>query len=225
LVTYYKVLVDGKSCHGGNMTWSLPVQQEDGSWLPGDEMRVEGKLSICEHGLHLTTEPDKWWKLRCRYYEAEITGEAGLTEADKTVVSACRLLREVPVPDYLQRCEALIDEIEGIKWFSQIGPIDPAWKLFTKPTYAAARDAAWDAARAAAWDAARGAAYGAAYDAARDAARDAALLIGMQGVCVDLPIEQKHRDYAKACMEVWRRGYGLLCDVDGVLYVYGVKED
>ena len=195
------------------MTWSLPVQQEDGSWLPGDEMRVEGKLSICEHGLHLTTEPDQWWKLRCRYYEAEITGEAGQTGADKTVVSACRLLREVPVPDYLQRCEALIDEIEGIKWFSQIGPIDPAWKLFTKPTYAAAYAAACDAARAA------------AYAASRDAAYDAALLIGMQGVCVDLPIEQKHRDQAEACMEVWRRGYGLLCDVDGVLYVYGVKED
>jgi len=23
-------------------------------------------------------------------------------------------------------------------------------------------------------------------------------------------------------MDVWRRGWGLLCDVDGVLYVYGV---
>ena len=27
-MTYYKVLVDGKSCHGGDMGWSLPTRDE-----------------------------------------------------------------------------------------------------------------------------------------------------------------------------------------------------
>ena len=45
------------------------------------------------------------------------------------------------------------------------------------------------------------------------------------GICADLPIDQKHRDHVQARMEVWRRGYGVCCDVDGVLYVYGIKEE
>ena len=30
----------------------------------------------------------------------------------------------------------------------------------------------------------------------------------------------KHLKHTKARWEVWQKGYGLLCDVDGVLYVY-----
>lgn len=261
----YKVLIDGKSCHGGDMEWSLPVQQDDGTWTPGEVMSVEGKLSLCEHGLHLTTDPDGWWRVGCRYYEAEITGSKGETDGDKCVVSACRLLREVPIPDYLQRCGALIDEVKGIKWFSQKGPIDPAWRAFTAPTWDsawasardsawdsarasaldsaldsawasardaarasawdAARDSAWESARASAWDAALASALASAWESARDAAQDAALYVVTTGVCADLPIDQKHRDHVQTRMDVWRRGYGVYCDVDGVLYVYGIKKE
>lgn len=52
-----------------------------------------------------------------------------------------------------------------------------------------------------------------------DAARDAALWARML-ICSGLPLAQRHIEHARARMEVWRRGYGLLCDVDGVLYVY-----
>jgi hypothetical protein len=34
----------------------------------------------------------------------------------------------------------------------------------------------------------------------------------------------KHRRHMQARMEVWKKGYGLLCDVDGVLYCYGVNK-
>jgi hypothetical protein len=97
--------------------------------------------------------------------------------------------------------------------------------------------AAWAAAWVAAWTAACDAALVAGRDAARDVAGDAALVAARDAagdarlwsqvlVCDGLPLAQRHIDHARARMDVWRRGYGLLCDVDGVLYVYaGLKGD
>jgi len=84
----------------------------------------------------------------------------------------------------------------------------------------AARDAAWDAARDAAWVAAWVAAGVAARVAAGDAARDAAVFVR---ILLCPKIELKHRHHVEARMDVWRQGYGLRCDVNGKLYVYGVK--
>jgi hypothetical protein len=39
-------------------------------------------------------------------------------------------------------------------------------------------------------------------------------------ICLYLKIEYKHLLHINARMQVWRKGYGLLCDVNGVLYVY-----
>jgi hypothetical protein len=90
--------------------------------------------------------------------------------------------------------------------------------------WAAARDAAWaaawDAAGDAAWAAAMAAAGDAAWAAARDAAGDAALYVLACGICADLPLADAHRQHAAARWRVWWSGYGLACDVQGVLYVY-----
>ena len=45
-------------------------------------------------------------------------------------------------------------------------------------------------------------------------------------VCQHLPIKdkKKHFAHAKARMRVWQKGYALLYDVNGVLYVYSNKE-
>jgi len=94
--------------------------------------------------------------------------------------------------------------IQATQWFKAVEPPDPAWRMFD--TWAAARDAAWAAAR----DAARAAAGDAAWDAA---------LLSRCLVVSDL-IDPKHLAHARARWDVWRRGYGLLCDVDGVMYVY-----
>jgi len=100
---------------------------------------------------------------------------------------------------------------------------DAAWDAARGATRGAAWDAAWDAAWGAARDAARGATRGAAWDAAWDAAwgvaRGAACFCSLF-VCMDLDINFKHFEHMNKRMEVWRKGYGLLCDVDGVLYVY-----
>ena len=34
---------------------------------------------------------------------------------------------------------------------------------------------------------------------------------------------KKHIDHANARWEVWQKGYALLCDVQGVLYVYAAE--
>ena len=97
-------------------------------------------------------------------------------------------------------------------------PWDAAW--------AAGGAAAWDAAWAAAWDAAWDAAWaagGAAAGAAWAAARDAALYVETKHIVADLPIDQKHVDHAKKRWEVWEKGYALLCDINGVLYVYAAQ--
>ena len=54
------------------------------------------------------------------------------------------------------------------------------------------------------------------------AARDAALIARMI-VCKGLPMKTKHLRHVNARMDVWRKGYCLLCDVNGTLYVYAKK--
>lgn len=91
-VKYYKVLVNGRSCHGGYMIWSLPTNDQPGEWHS-----VDGDIVLCERGLHVTTNPAHWWKDGCIVYEAEIDGEIGgrNDEKCKIVVPKVRLIREV----------------------------------------------------------------------------------------------------------------------------------
>lgn len=68
----------------------------------------------------------------------------------------------------------------------------------------------------------------AAWNAARDAAEDARLYCFVKIVkSLHAKIAVKHIQHAEDRMDVWRRGFGLLCDVNGKLYVYAVgkKED
>jgi hypothetical protein len=88
---FFKVLVDGKSCHGGSFSWSLPNGQ------PGEWHGHTGALRICQSGFHLTSDPIRWWKPDSKVFEAEIDGDVGSSPAedDKVCVRKCRLLREV----------------------------------------------------------------------------------------------------------------------------------
>ena len=115
--------------------------------------------------------------------------------------------------------------------------LDAAWNAALDAERAAARDAAWNAARAAAEAAARDAAGAAARAAALDAAWNAAgaaagdaawdaRLYAYVRFCIAMnaKLDPKHIKHAEARMDVWRAGYGLRCDVNGKLYVYGVKK-
>ena len=98
LPTLYKVIIpDGSPCHGGNPSfrWPLPVMQEDGSFEPGAWAEVDGEIVICERGLHLTSEPARWWLPDAQCYVAEYAAdEQPLHEGgDKYCGSRARLLR------------------------------------------------------------------------------------------------------------------------------------
>jgi hypothetical protein len=257
----YKVLVDGQSCHGGSMQWSLPTKAGR-KWTPGEWMQVGGKLAMCSQGIHLTRKPENWLKVGCEIYHAEADPAPELWDGDKCCVSAARLLRPARKPAYWQRVEEFVGSLPKARYFQPDGQPEPAWRLFEADSWAAARAATWaaagdaakaaawaaaraatwaaagDAARAAAWAAARAATWAAAWDAAwaaaraaawaaaGDAARDAAgdaELLGCTLVCDGLPLDQKHINHAKARWRVWEKGYALLCDVDGVLYVYAAR--
>lgn len=135
----------------------------------------------------------------------------------------------------IERLPKLIAEIKAIPYFSMNSPPNPEWKMHYGKTWNAAgntaKDAAVDATRNAAgnaaWTAARDAARIAARDAARNAAGDAAWDTALWALIQIMPtgakIDQKHIAHINARMEVWRKGYGLMCDVGGILYCYGIK--
>jgi hypothetical protein len=248
----FKVLIDGKSCHGGDMKWSLPKKVK-GKWVAGEWQTYEGDVKICEKGLHLTKERFNWYKWGCTAYEAEAK-DIVTWENDKCVAKSVRLIKEVPHPKWWTDCEGWIATLKNIAWLKPDGKPKKEWLLFETrvaagvaagvaarvaagvAARAAAGDAAWVAAgvaaRAAAWDAAGDAAWVAARAAAGDAARaaagvaaraaawDAALYSRGIFICDGLKLAEKHKTHIKKRMEVWKKGYGLLCDVGGKLYCY-----
>jgi hypothetical protein len=127
--------------------------------------------------------------------------------------------------------DKFLASIPKTKFFKPDGHPIKSWKIFYGKTWAAARAAAWAAARDDAWDAAgdaagaaaRAAAWAAARDAAWDAAWDASLVARII-ICKGLKLDAKHIRYAKARWNVWLKGYGLYCDINGVLYVYAKEQ-
>jgi hypothetical protein len=94
-------------------------------------------------------------------------------------------------------------EIKTIKWLRQHWTPLKLWNISEGKNLAAAGAAARDAAGA----------------AARDAGLKAQSII-----CTGLKIEPKHIKHINERWDVWKRGYALLCDVNGKLFVYAVKK-
>ena len=196
----FKILVNGKSCHGGNLKWSLPIKK-NGKWIAGKWHKVDGDLRICEKGIHLTTKRFNWYKWGCSVYEAEAKDIISW-EDDKCVAREVRLLKEVKHPKWWTDCEDWVKTLKDIAWMKPDGKPKKEWKLFKT------RDAAWDATRDAAWN------------AAWNAAGDAALYSRGIFTCSGLKLAEKHKIHIRKRMEVWQKCYGLLCDIGGVLYCY-----
>lgn len=110
-----------------------------------------------------------------------------------------------PMAGDVQGMRGFLAELKAIQWMQPDGSLrdgEDGIRLYKM------RDAAWDAARDAAWN------------AARDAARDAAWTVGVMYLCAGLEIGEKHIEDAQKRMDVWRHGYGVVCNVDGELYCY-----
>jgi hypothetical protein len=202
-------------------------------YTTGATLRVIGAPNdgaSCGVGLHFSVAakdaigyggfPGALWRVES---DGPILGQ----DATKYRVASLRVVSSARKPQWVRDVERVISEIGDVLWFAPQGPPDQAWKHYERRTAAraAARAAAGAVAGAAAWAAARDAAWDAAGAAAgavaRAAAWDAALRSRL--ACVsDLSYSNKpkHTAHVEARWEVWRRGYGLVADVHGVLYTY-----
>ena len=87
----YKVLKNGKSCHGGQQDWPLPTPAGPGEWL-----EHVGRLLPCHSGYHLTRLPAVWYTgSGLDVYEAEYAGEHDACDDDKIVCRKVRLIKKL----------------------------------------------------------------------------------------------------------------------------------
>lgn len=258
MASLYKVLENGRSCFGGQMKWSLPRRNGSG-WIPGEWHEAAGPLHPCKRGIHLTSDPLRWWYIwNCEVYLAEFSGDH-IDAGDKIVVRKARLLEPKAHPQWWLDAHQFVDSLKGIPCLQASQPLDTQWR------HHASRKAAWEsawktarntpgntagdaaletarniarlagrqaAANAAlevagnaawkvAWNAAGDPTWDYAREVAEDATWDAAAFVLAMHICDGLELADQHKRHLAARMDVWRRGYGLLCDVRGVLFTYG----
>jgi len=91
----YKIFdKNGHSCDGGNVKWSLPRKQKDGSWKAGKWMPIiKGEVIACGNGYHLCREKDLLSWLNDSIYVAEYRGKI-IKSDDEVVVRQVRLSRK-----------------------------------------------------------------------------------------------------------------------------------
>ena len=184
----YKVLdANGCSCNGGDLQWSLPTKNDDGSWTPGEWMpEIEGKLVECKNGYHLATLEQLIGWLNARIFVAETDGELiEASDGDKWVARKVRLVAETAWNERTARLFAADCAEHVLYLYERDYPADkrPRMAIATARKYANGEatleelTAAWYAAGYAAGYAAEAAVEAAAWAAdgaaARAAARDA----------------------------------------------------
>jgi len=99
-----KVLLSGRSFHGGKLKWPLPKLNTDGTYEPGAWL-PKTKVAICNTGYHLTYAPQEWWSesQKCVAYVVEYRGKRQVhNRGDKFAVPEVRLLRPLTVEELEQ---------------------------------------------------------------------------------------------------------------------------
>ena len=87
---------NGEAFQGGHGHWPLPTQQEDGSWKPGNWLKVYGPLEICLNGLHLcSAEYITKWSSPSLYIAEYAKDAEVINGGDKLCGNKARLLRLV----------------------------------------------------------------------------------------------------------------------------------
>ena len=83
----FKVLKDGKSCHGGKYKYPPP-----GKWT---RKIAKKRCKLCAEGYHLTSEPLRWYVKGGEVWTAEGDGLVAGDNADKAVFQRVRLVERV----------------------------------------------------------------------------------------------------------------------------------
>jgi len=120
------------SCNGGLMKWKL------NKWFT-----VKGKIELCDNGLHLTFQPEKWNGTRIFICETPKIYEIS---EDKSVCRKMRLLKELSKEE-LEAYEKVEQQaLEAYKKVEQ-----PAWEAYKKAkqpaleAYKKVEQPAWEA--------------------------------------------------------------------------------
>jgi hypothetical protein len=230
-------------------TWDCAVYEAEGR---GDCDTHNGKVAYREARLLRPVQHPQWWLDAHRFVEAIPATRfmkpdaKPLKEWKLFTASTLNAARDAA---RAAAWDAAWDAARDAAWDAEPAAAwdaEPAaaWDAEPAAAWDTARDAAWDtardAARAAAMAAARDAAWGVAWDAApaaaldaawyaawyatRAAAWDAALYVQTHFICRDLKLDPQHVQHAADRWRVWQKGYCLLCDVDGILYVYAADK-
>jgi len=163
-------------------------------------------------------KPKKEWKV---FYD-DTWSSARIYARKSTWVSAKDSARDSA------RVSAWISAYDSARTSAWYSARTSAWDSARNSTWVSAKDSARDSARVSAWISAKDSARVSAWYSAKDSARDSANDFGLKAqqiVVSDLDYRDKvkHERHVDARIEVWKKGYGLLCDVNGVLYVYAKK--
>ena len=165
----YKVLVNGRSCHGSDMEWSLPKTTKAGKVTPGKWHSVKLPLKNCVNGFHLTKDPSKWIQDNMSVFEVEIGGES-LPYDDfmgKVCVQKVRLTRQLNNEEILELFNLLIVS-EGYHTINS--GVCVAFGSATVTAYNSATVTAYDSATVTAFGSAIVRAFGSAIVTASDSA-------------------------------------------------------
>lgn len=146
----------------------------------------------------------------------------------------------------MDKIEELLQKIKENKWFDNHEKLDDDIKLFD--TRMLALSAAWPSANGAALNFAAINAWAAAEAAAKQMNVDNDYPARARKICcliqenpmslgaspsdvilyayclMTLPPDSPHRIHAKKRADIWLDGYGVMCDVNGVLYAYKGRE-
>ena len=161
----YKVLRDGRSCHGGK-----------GKWTPNRKRSVRGELAPCKNGLHYCRDEQVLHWLGEGIWEfVDLTPDETIDNGDKMVTRAGKVTKKYETwNERTQRLFAVDCARIAVNRYAQDAQrellhacLDVAVGCAEGFMDDAARTAAWDAAGAAAGTADAGAAWDAAGAAAR----------------------------------------------------------
>jgi len=187
-----------------------------GPYVAGKTLTVPGAAAgdACGVGLHFSERIEDavgYGRFPGALWRVESDGPVLGRDTTKMRVASLLVVEAVEKPAWVVAVEDFIATIPTVPWFTPTGPPDPAWRHYSARASAwdsardSARDSVWDSARASAWD---------------SAWASAGLMAAMLCVCDREDVPLAHRDHAAARWRVWMMGYGLACDVNGVLYTY-----
>jgi len=98
-MTLYKFTDESGRTHNGEFQWSLPVQNTDGSWTPGNwAPPIVGRLHVCKRAYHAAKNEQILSWLRPRMFEIEFRARhytKRWPNGDKVYGRQARLIREV----------------------------------------------------------------------------------------------------------------------------------